>query len=72
MNFAQSQEDGSMPILAACFDPTTTNGSFWGPTNKMGSVGPAKMFEYDKGSLDKNSKDVLWKTSEEACGSFTI
>eukprot|EP00587_Corethron_hystrix_P008076 CAMPEP_0113301888 /NCGR_PEP_ID=MMETSP0010_2-20120614/2924_1 /TAXON_ID=216773 ORGANISM="Corethron hystrix, Strain 308" /NCGR_SAMPLE_ID=MMETSP0010_2 /ASSEMBLY_ACC=CAM_ASM_000155 /LENGTH=337 /DNA_ID=CAMNT_0000155575 /DNA_START=6 /DNA_END=1019 /DNA_ORIENTATION=+ /assembly_acc=CAM_ASM_000155 len=72
MRMAQSQEDGSMPIIAACFDPSTTNGSFWGPSLRQQFIGPAKMFEYDKPSLNQASKNMLWEKSEAACSEFKI
>lgn len=72
MRMAQSAEDGSMPIVAACFDPSTENGSFWAPTNSFGFKGPAGKIEYDKGSQNEESKKLLWKLSEEACGNFII
>jgi len=70
MRMAQSPEDGSMPIIAACFDPSTTNGSFWGPAKSM--KGQAVQIEFEAGSLNAASKDLLWKKSEEACGSFKL
>jgi len=72
MRLSQSQEDGSMPILAACFDPSTTNGSFWAPQKMGGIFGPAAIIKYDKLSLNVDSKNLLWEKSEEACGKFSI
>jgi NAD(P)-dependent dehydrogenase (short-subunit alcohol dehydrogenase family) len=72
MRFAQSSEDGAMPILAACFDPTTNNGDFWEPANKARSVGPAVKFAWDKNSNDPENAKLLWKESEEACGAFEL
>ena len=72
MHFSQSQEDGAMPILAACFDKATVNGSFWAPSGMSQFSGPAKQIEWDKKSVDKDCIDVLWKTSEEAVGAFEI
>jgi len=72
MRLSQSQEDGSMPILAACFDPSTTNGSFWAPKKMGGIFGPAAIIKYDKLSLNVDSKNLLWEKSEEACGKFSI
>lgn len=72
MRLSQSQEDGAMPITAACFDPATVNGSFWGPSG-MGQVsGPAKQVKWDKPSQDPASIELLWKASEEAVGAFEI
>jgi NAD(P)-dependent dehydrogenase (short-subunit alcohol dehydrogenase family) len=72
MRFSQSAEDGAMPVLAACFDPSTTNGDFWEPANRGNMVGPAVKVPWDKLSKDPESAKLLWKESEEACGAFTI
>jgi NAD(P)-dependent dehydrogenase (short-subunit alcohol dehydrogenase family) len=72
MHFSQSAEDGSMPILAACFDPTMQNGDFWEPANRSNTVGPAVKVKWDKLSNDPESAKLLWKVSEEACGPFVI
>lgn len=73
MRMAQSAEDGSMPIIAACFDPTTENRSFWAPTkNSFEATGPAGKIEYDKDSQNEESKKLLWELSEEACGELTF
>ncbi len=58
MRMYQSTEDGSMNILAACFDPSTDF-----------LKGPAKQMKFDKGS---SNKKVFWENSEEAFGSFDI
>jgi NAD(P)-dependent dehydrogenase (short-subunit alcohol dehydrogenase family) len=72
MRFAQSSEDGTMPILAACFDPTTNNGDFWEPANRGNLVGPAVKVPWDKLSKNPENAKLLWKESEEACGAFEI
>ena len=72
MCFAQSAEDGSMPLLAACFDPSTENGDFWEPSKNGALIGPAVKVPYDRLSKDPESRILLWKKSEEACGTFEI
>jgi NAD(P)-dependent dehydrogenase (short-subunit alcohol dehydrogenase family) len=72
MRFAQSSEDGAMPILAGCFDPTTNNGDFWEPANRGRMVGPAVKFAWDKSTNNPENAKLLWKESEEACGAFEI
>ncbi|CAJ1950293.1 unnamed protein product [Cylindrotheca closterium] len=72
MRMSQSQEDGAMPIVAACFDAATKNGSFWGPSGMGQFSGPAKQIKWDKKSEDPDCVSVLWKASEEACGAFAI
>jgi NAD(P)-dependent dehydrogenase (short-subunit alcohol dehydrogenase family) len=72
MRFAQSAEDGTMPLAAACFDPSTNNGDFWEPEGSGNMKGPAVKVEYDKLSSDEASRKMLWEKSEEACGEFKI
>jgi NAD(P)-dependent dehydrogenase (short-subunit alcohol dehydrogenase family) len=72
MRFSQSAEDGAMPVLAACFDPSTNNGDFWEPQNRGNMIGPAVKVPWDKLSKDPENAKLLWKESEEACGAFTI
>jgi NAD(P)-dependent dehydrogenase (short-subunit alcohol dehydrogenase family) len=72
MRFSQSAEDGAMPVLAACFDPSTNNGDFWEPQNRGNLIGPAVKVPWDKMSKNPENAKLLWKESEEACGAFTI
>ena len=72
MRWAQSAEDGAMPIVSACFSPQNVNGSFWGPSLTMGMTGPAKQLDWDKLSLNEESRKLLWEKSEEACGNFEL
>jgi NAD(P)-dependent dehydrogenase (short-subunit alcohol dehydrogenase family) len=65
-----SAEDGSMPILTACFDPSTENGDLFEPADVW--TGPTAKVEYDEFSLDPQSRKVLWELSEAACGKFEI
>jgi NAD(P)-dependent dehydrogenase (short-subunit alcohol dehydrogenase family) len=69
---AQSGEDGSMPLLRACFDVTTKNGDFYEPSRFMASRGPAVTVEYDKLSADLEARRMLWEKSEAACGKFDV
>jgi NAD(P)-dependent dehydrogenase (short-subunit alcohol dehydrogenase family) len=70
MRFAQSAEDGSMPIISACFDPNPAVGSIWVP--KGGFTGPAVLIPLEKLSTDEGSRKMLWEKSEEACGKLVI
>jgi hypothetical protein len=72
LRLAQSSEDGSMPIVAACFDSSAENGSFWAPSKFGGFKGPAKKITFEKASTDERNKTILWETSEDACGLFDI
>jgi NAD(P)-dependent dehydrogenase (short-subunit alcohol dehydrogenase family) len=68
----QSAEDGAMPILRACFDPTAASGDMFEPSGRGALSGPAVKVEYGKLSLDPEARKVLWEKSEEACGKFEI
>jgi hypothetical protein len=43
-----------------------------GPSGRMNFSGPANIMAWDKLSLDKESRKVLWEKSEEACGKFDM
>jgi NAD(P)-dependent dehydrogenase (short-subunit alcohol dehydrogenase family) len=68
----QSAEDGTMPLLAACFDPRIANGDFWEPSRMGGKNGPPSKINYDKNSVDDKQRTMLWTKSEEACGEFKV
>lgn len=72
MRFAQSAEDGSMPIINACFAPQVTRGKIWVPSMQFNMVGPAIEQDMDKQSTKESQRDLLWKLSEEACGKFDL
>lgn len=72
MRMSQSAEDGTMPLLKACFCPSVSNGDFYEPRDRGHMVGPAVKVEYDKLSLDEESRRMLWEKSEDACGKFDI
>eukprot|EP00934_Nitzschia_sp_Nitz4_P003182 Nitzschia sp. Nitz4//scaffold60_size111251//110751//111740//NITZ4_004169-RA/size111251-processed-gene-0.49-mRNA-1//-1//CDS//3329555630//3172//frame0 len=70
MYFSQSAEDGSMPILSACFSPETKTGTIWAPY--YGMSGPATQSAIDKLSSKPEFRELLWNASEEACGKFEV
>jgi NAD(P)-dependent dehydrogenase (short-subunit alcohol dehydrogenase family) len=70
MHFSQSSEDGSMPLITACFAPNVENGDFYEPKN--GRSGLAVKVAFDKNSADAEQQKMLWETSEAACGTFSI
>eukprot|EP00593_Proboscia_inermis_P003177 CAMPEP_0171296972 /NCGR_PEP_ID=MMETSP0816-20121228/5707_1 /TAXON_ID=420281 /ORGANISM="Proboscia inermis, Strain CCAP1064/1" /LENGTH=329 /DNA_ID=CAMNT_0011770877 /DNA_START=15 /DNA_END=1004 /DNA_ORIENTATION=+ len=70
LRFCQTAEDGAMPILAACMDPSTENGDFWDPSGTL--TGPAVKISWSKSCLDPDNKKNIWEWSEEACGKFEI
>jgi hypothetical protein len=70
MRFSQSAEDGTMPLLNACFDPNAEPGKIWAPKNVL--TGPAVLKPLEPICMDKESRDMLWTKSEEACGAFVV
>jgi NAD(P)-dependent dehydrogenase (short-subunit alcohol dehydrogenase family) len=70
MRFAQSAEDGTMPLLAAMFGSETKNGDFYEP--KGGAAGKAVKVPLDKNSADPKQQEMSWEKSEEACGKFSL
>jgi NAD(P)-dependent dehydrogenase (short-subunit alcohol dehydrogenase family) len=71
MHFAQSAEDGTMPLLTAMFGTDTKNGDFFEPESR-GIYGKAVKVKFDKNSLDPDQQKMLSEKSEEACGKFSI
>ena len=70
MRISQSMEDGAMPLLAACFGTSTENGDFWEPTHMGAMYGPASKVKHDKQTMNPENAKILWKASEDACGTF--
>lgn len=70
MRFAQSGEDGSMPIINACFGEGVENGDFYEPGNSFGGL--IKKFPLSGYALDDSQKSMLWEASEAACGKFEV
>jgi hypothetical protein len=62
VHFVQSAEDGALPVLAVCFDPSNENGDFWEPANRGNSVGPAAKSKCKLSSDPQNAK-LPWKES---------
>ncbi|MEM1007721.1 MAG: hypothetical protein AAGJ35_01835, partial [Myxococcota bacterium] len=60
-----SAEDGSMGLLIGMLDPNAESGVLYGPKRTKGKAipNPPKPFENDKESID-----MLWRTSEAATG----
>eukprot|EP00545_Synedropsis_sp_CCMP1620_P013772 CAMPEP_0119020340 /NCGR_PEP_ID=MMETSP1176-20130426/23835_1 /TAXON_ID=265551 /ORGANISM="Synedropsis recta cf, Strain CCMP1620" /LENGTH=328 /DNA_ID=CAMNT_0006974753 /DNA_START=75 /DNA_END=1061 /DNA_ORIENTATION=- len=69
---AQSAEDGTMPILQACYGAGVESGDFWEPTKRGHTVGPAGKVDLAKECTDEESRKMLWETSEEACGKWSL
>jgi len=75
MRYAQSAEDGTMPLLQCCAGEGVANGDFYEPTKKamgMRATGPPAKFDLEKICTKEESRKILWEESEKACGVFTI
>lgn len=70
MRMAQSAEDGTMPLLQACFGPDVENGQLWEPGNGWYGLPSAK--PADKNMTDEAQQNMLWTESEKCCGEFKI
>jgi NAD(P)-dependent dehydrogenase (short-subunit alcohol dehydrogenase family) len=70
MRFAQSAEDGAMPLIHAMFDPNVANGDFYEP--KGGMTGVVTKYPLKAQALNESQKKLLWEASEEACGPFGL
>ena len=72
MRFSQSAEDGSMPIVSACFKEETVRGKIWVPSKNGGIKGPPTLQPLEDVCMDKESREMLWEKSEQACGAFVV
>jgi NAD(P)-dependent dehydrogenase (short-subunit alcohol dehydrogenase family) len=72
MRFSQTAEDGSMPILSACFKEEVGAGKIWAPSMSGGLKGPAVLKPLEPVCLDQQSRTLLWEKSEVACGAFVV
>ena len=71
MSFAQSAEDGTMPLLHCCVSPDAANGELWEPP---GIKGPPVRVRLDKERIcsEERACKVLWEESEKACGIWAL
>lgn len=72
MRFAQTAEDGAMPILSACFNENVEAGKIWLPSLSSGFRGPVILKPLEPVCMDKESREMLWEKSEAACGAFVV
>eukprot|EP00510_Aplanochytrium_minuta_P004343 CAMPEP_0184018006 /NCGR_PEP_ID=MMETSP0954-20121128/7881_1 /TAXON_ID=627963 /ORGANISM="Aplanochytrium sp, Strain PBS07" /LENGTH=338 /DNA_ID=CAMNT_0026299363 /DNA_START=500 /DNA_END=1513 /DNA_ORIENTATION=- len=66
-NVAQTQEDGTMPLLLSMAGTDVKNGEMYGPENGM--KGPPKRCNPGRLTTVEAGK-MLWEVSETACGNF--
>lgn len=67
MRFAQSAEDGCMPLLTCVAGAGVKSGELYEPA---GMTGPAVRVNLDAEAITANpvSREILWTESEKACG----
>lgn len=69
MRFAQSAEDGTMPLLHACAAPTAASGELWEPP---GMAGLPVRVAWESICTDPSAATMLWEESEKACGAWAL
>ena len=69
MKFAQSAEDGTMPLLHCCVGVDVQSGEFYEPPGAKGLPRRVKLTAKER---DLYAKKALWEMSEQACGSWNI
>ncbi|KAJ8609194.1 hypothetical protein CTAYLR_008431 [Chrysophaeum taylorii] len=73
MRFAQSAEDGTMPLLHCCLSPEPQSGELYEPSDCGAIKGPPKKVDpIEPICTDPKARDLLWTASEQACGPFPI
>lgn len=69
MRFSQSPEDGAMGILSCMCLPEAQSGQFYGPgSGTMAFRGAAKPFALEAFYDNPETRELLWKASEDAIG----
>ena len=71
MRWAQSAEDGTMPLLTCALAQGVRSGELYEP---WGMGGPAARVDLDAEAISANpaSREVLWRESEKACGAWDL
>lgn len=81
MKFAQSPEDGTLPLLICAMGleatakaqaVTVTSGELWEPRSMGGGTGHPERRKLTKEVTDAKSREMLWEESEKACGQFKL
>eukprot|EP00892_Ulva_mutabilis_P004897 jgi/Ulvmu1/277/UM001_0281.1 len=78
MRFAQSAEDGTLPMLECIVGTDVQSGDLIVPSNKGffgmltgdGATGWPKKRQFEKVCVDEQGKKILWEESEKAVGPF--
>ncbi len=71
MKYAQSAEDGTMPLLTCMFAPEAPNGAFYEPHGMTAMKGKPVQKDLSKESnCNSKAQEMLWTESEKACGEW--
>jgi NAD(P)-dependent dehydrogenase (short-subunit alcohol dehydrogenase family) len=66
--FAQSAEDGALPVLMAATDPTLRGGEYVGPRGPLQMRGRPRLVRAAPSAYDATLAAELWKVSEDSTG----
>lgn len=69
MRWAQSAEDGTMPLLHACAGTGVASGDLWEPRYM---TGPPVKVALEPVCTEPRAAAELWKASEEAVGAWQL
>ena len=72
MRFAQSAEDGTMPLLQCCIGSGVASGAFVEPSGAGNMWGPPTEVKLTKKENDPATMEMLWAASEIACGEWKL
>ena len=68
MRFAQSAEDGTMPLLHCCTTPGLESGTMYEPSGMGAFAGPPGIVKLEPICTNNESREMLWAESEKAIG----
>ena len=73
MRYAQSAEDGTMPLLSAMLLPQAKNGGFYEPEGMTAMAGKAVSKDLRRERYcDARALQLIWAESEKACGQWQL
>jgi hypothetical protein len=72
MRFAQSAEDGAMPLLHCVAAPGVASGELYEPGGAMRMSGLPVKGQLESLCTEERAGKELWEASEEACGKWAI
>jgi len=64
----QGVEVGTEPLLFATADPAAQSGAYYGPSGRLGLVGPTTLVRAPKAALDPATNARLWLVAEQLTG----